>query len=783
MPLGGSINDPVAQAMQKKAEEERKQRESQRIAEEQQLADLERKAKIDAETREAAARKREQEEAEARRFAEKTASFDLSREANVAASRARDSQLDQLDRQKGIRGQKQQSEQSQQDFISGLQQKAAGAVPSASELFAQQAQQRLSAQQRASAAAQPAAGVTGLRGVLRADAASRQALAQNQQELRAQEQITGRQQLIEALSKQQEQNMADQVFSAGMESQAADLEFKLQQSGKSASAARETLSIEEELAAEGARLQKDLINAQKPRLGTSLLGAGATILGTFAGGPGGGAAASAGFNMLTFNKGGKVAEKSKESLDKKSKNRKFGYKKALESNTEGSKNYSQGGVLVNTAPEGQVTKFYGGDVLVKSPTQTRRDAFTIKDLPAITEKTTATRKAATQREADAYGQQQQSRQSMANLLSQQTPSLANAQLKTASDANLAQQMAAMQQGSRAPASAALMQQALSSSQASTGQDLAKRAGQSQAQQSLLTEEQNVALINALRQQDAGALQLAEQRNLEEIAREAGIRQAEQEMLASRESLYVDELAARQSAAVQRAAVPKQGKFLGIFNQGGKVPGKAKINGDHEKNDFVEALLSPGEVVIPRTVVKKGKEAMYGFIDGVEELSDKAMEIRKPNKTFRKQKLFRGSTKVKPESEYDFNTVPKDSKVTSIDQALKKDVDFSKAPTESAVLGQTTDKTSQEVKTFSDAKELTKTNEPTDTQSAIAAAGAILGAVQNYRNKKMEIQQQKAQVDAQQFAQSLSRIRSRRNFHRGGKVSSFGEILSLRNKRG
>ncbi len=34
--------------------------------------------------------------------------------------------------------------------------------------------------------------------------------------------------------------------------------------------------------------------------------------------------------------------------------------------------------------------------------------------------------------------------------------------------------------------------------------------------------------------------------------------------------------------------------------GGKVPGKAKVKGDSKKNDFVHALLSPGEIVVPRT---------------------------------------------------------------------------------------------------------------------------------------------------------------------------------------
>jgi hypothetical protein len=37
-------------------------------------------------------------------------------------------------------------------------------------------------------------------------------------------------------------------------------------------------------------------------------------------------------------------------------------------------------------------------------------------------------------------------------------------------------------------------------------------------------------------------------------------------------------------------------------KGGQVPGKAKVSGDSPKNDTVSAKLSPGECVIPRSVM-------------------------------------------------------------------------------------------------------------------------------------------------------------------------------------
>lgn len=52
-----------------------------------------------------------------------------------------------------------------------------------------------------------------------------------------------------------------------------------------------------------------------------------------------------------------------------------------------------------------------------------------------------------------------------------------------------------------------------------------------------------------------------------------------------------------------------GKFLceafggKVMNAGGKVPGQAAVKGDSYKNDKIPAKLSPGEIVIPRTIAQ------------------------------------------------------------------------------------------------------------------------------------------------------------------------------------
>lgn len=50
-----------------------------------------------------------------------------------------------------------------------------------------------------------------------------------------------------------------------------------------------------------------------------------------------------------------------------------------------------------------------------------------------------------------------------------------------------------------------------------------------------------------------------------------------------------------------------GKVPLDFKPGGKVPGHAKIKGDSLKNDDVPAMLSPGEVVVPRSVTTLPKD--------------------------------------------------------------------------------------------------------------------------------------------------------------------------------
>lgn len=61
------------------------------------------------------------------------------------------------------------------------------------------------------------------------------------------------------------------------------------------------------------------------------------------------------------------------------------------------------------------------------------------------------------------------------------------------------------------------------------------------------------------------------------------------------SMY-DYLGLNKPAHLARGGMP-------VFMSDGTVPGKAEVAGDSEKNDVVDAKLSPGEIVIPRSIAK------------------------------------------------------------------------------------------------------------------------------------------------------------------------------------
>lgn len=63
--------------------------------------------------------------------------------------------------------------------------------------------------------------------------------------------------------------------------------------------------------------------------------------------------------------------------------------------------------------------------------------------------------------------------------------------------------------------------------------------------------------------------------------------------------------------------------LAMASSGGKIDGKAKVDGDHPVNDTVPAMLSPGEIVIPKSKVQDPEQA-HAFLDHILKTNQKAV---------------------------------------------------------------------------------------------------------------------------------------------------------------
>lgn len=97
-------------------------------------------------------------------------------------------------------------------------------------------------------------------------------------------------------------------------------------------------------------------------------------------------------------------------------------------------------------------------------------------------------------------------------------------------------------------------------------------------------------------------------------------------------------AGNQEEQFQKVQAPR---FLPMDNQpqsmmaakGGKIKGEEVVKGDNEQNDTVHALLSPGEIVIPKTVVQKGSQAAKKFVEKIEKDEKKDEENSKSASSF------------------------------------------------------------------------------------------------------------------------------------------------------
>lgn len=241
--------------------------------------------------------------------------------------------------------------------------------------------------------------------------------------------------------------------------------------------------------------------------------------------------------------------------------------------------------------------------------------------------------AATQQgQAEGFGAGQNQAALVADLQAQAAgrgPSLAQMQLQQATDRNVAQAAGAVA-GARGINPALAMRQ-IGQQQAAMGQQMAGQSAMARL------EEQNAAraqLANVLAQQRSGAAQQAQlgtglfgsagqleqgQGNQNLQSQNLNLQAALANQAATNDAAKTNLLANTQAQLgnVQQDGIVKD--LIGGVGQavsslipglasGGPVPGKAPVAGDSPKNDVVPAILSPGEIVVPRTAADDPEKA-------------------------------------------------------------------------------------------------------------------------------------------------------------------------------
>jgi len=245
-----------------------------------------------------------------------------------------------------------------------------------------------------------------------------------------------------------------------------------------------------------------------------------------------------------------------------------------------------------------------------------------------------------QKQTDVYGQLQ-------NIAAGQGPNPALAQLAQATGANVANQ-AALAAGQRgAAANPALIARQAAQTGANLQQQAAGQGATMQAQQALnaLGMAQNQANTLAGQQLGQTNQNVASQQALQDLTQQAmTARQGQQAQMAQSQmgaagkllggvaqgigggiaSLFgaeggqVPQIPGGPQSAFAKALISPMatgGNVGDALKAGGHVPGQAKVAGDSYKNDTVNAKLSPGEIVIPRSVINS-KDPIKGSAEFV-----------------------------------------------------------------------------------------------------------------------------------------------------------------------
>lgn len=193
-----------------------------------------------------------------------------------------------------------------------------------------------------------------------------------------------------------------------------------------------------------------------------------------------------------------------------------------------------------------------------------------------------------------------------------TSSFAEALLKAQTDEQLKQSMA-LASSTRGQVNPALLQRNIMMNQSMNNQAAAQSAGLVRSKEELANRQLNDELALRYRQMGLDAASKQAQANLGTLGMAANI---DQSNTAARGQLL---------GSVINAGGGIAGKVAtGGMAKGGVVPGKAEVEGDSYKNDKVHTMLSPGEIVVPRSKAKDPEMAKE-FIDELKGMKSKSQK--------------------------------------------------------------------------------------------------------------------------------------------------------------
>jgi hypothetical protein len=155
-----------------------------------------------------------------------------------------------------------------------------------------------------------------------------------------------------------------------------------------------------------------------------------------------------------------------------------------------------------------------------------------------------------------------------------------------------------------------------------------QASQAQAQAQLDAQAKALGLLDVEGRLDIAALQARVQAELARIDRAFKEGQIDETRAEAERTYWRDLLVNMQLGAQAAAGSAAMATSMGRA-KGGRINGRSLVPGDHPANDVVPAMLSPGEIVLPRSIAQAedAPEKAASFVRALRDAESKPLSRR------------------------------------------------------------------------------------------------------------------------------------------------------------